>query len=358
MKICLVCVEIFAWGKYGGFGRSARMLGRELVRRGYDVTAVVPRREDQKRVEMLDGIRILGFDRTNPMSMLRLFREANADIYHSQEPSFATYLAQIAMPHRKHIVTFRDTRFINDWWVEFKYPSKNHLQVFLNFLYEDNFLVSRAVRRADRCFATANFLIPKARTKYRLSVDPVFLPSPIPFVENVSKSTSPLVCFVARLDRRKRPYLFFELARKFPHVQFESIGVGQDVQWERTIQSKYMDLPNLKFHGFVDQFSEPRLLEIWNKAWILVNTSARESLPTTFVEATGNGCAILSEIDPDGFASQFGYRVENGDYESGMRFLLEDDRWRMLGQKGRDYTTAYYGIDEALRRHITIYDDL
>ena len=37
MRICLICVEIFAWGKYGGFGRATRMIGRELVRRGRDV---------------------------------------------------------------------------------------------------------------------------------------------------------------------------------------------------------------------------------------------------------------------------------------------------------------------------------
>jgi hypothetical protein len=114
MKICLICVEIFAWGKYGGFGRSTRMLGRELIKQGIEVSAVVPRRNGQKSVEILDGIKVLGFERANPFSMLKLFREVNADIYHSQEPSFGTYLAQQAMPIRKHLVTFRDTRLFKD----------------------------------------------------------------------------------------------------------------------------------------------------------------------------------------------------------------------------------------------------
>ena len=60
-RICLICVEIFAWGKYGGFGKAARIIGRELVKRGYEVFAVVPRREDQKEEEILDGITVLGF---------------------------------------------------------------------------------------------------------------------------------------------------------------------------------------------------------------------------------------------------------------------------------------------------------
>ena len=49
-----------------------------------------------------------GFDPRRPFSALELFRQADADIYHSQEPSFGTYLAQRAMPDRKHVVTFRD----------------------------------------------------------------------------------------------------------------------------------------------------------------------------------------------------------------------------------------------------------
>ena len=119
MRICLICVEIFAWGKYGGFGRSTRMIGKELARRGIEVAAVVPRRAGQGAVEMLDGIRVLGFDSRQPFTAMNLFREADADIYHSQEPSFGTYLAQLAMPKRKHVITFRDTRDLKDWWIEF-----------------------------------------------------------------------------------------------------------------------------------------------------------------------------------------------------------------------------------------------
>jgi len=27
MRICLISVEIFSWGKYGGFGRATRIIG-------------------------------------------------------------------------------------------------------------------------------------------------------------------------------------------------------------------------------------------------------------------------------------------------------------------------------------------
>jgi len=358
MKICLICTEIFAWGKYGGFGRSTRIIGRELARRGFDVTAIVPLRSGQRAVEVLDGIRVLGFKSHLPFSALDLIRSADADIYHSQEPSFGTYLAQRAMPGRKHIVTFRDTRDLHDWWIEFLHPSLSYLQVISNFIYEDNFLVHHAVRKADGWFTAAQFLIPKARRKYRLPRDPEFLPSPILFPNNVEKSETPLVCFVGRLDRRKRPQTFFELAEQFPEVRFEVVGAGRDSNWERELKSKYGHLSNLSIRGFVDQFDGGELSNLLARSWVLVNTSAREGLPTSFVEAAGHGCAILSEIDPDGFASRFGCHVTNGDYAGGFKYLLRNYNWQKMGKVGMKYSRKTFSLTTSIQQHIDIYRSL
>lgn len=358
MKICLICVEIFAWGKYGGFGRSTRMLGRELTRHGLEVTAVVPRRTGQKPVEVLDGMRVLSFEPKQPLSAIQLFKAANADIYHSQEPSFGTYLAQWAMPSRKHVVTFRDTRDFHDWLLEFTYPSLNHLQVLANFIYEDNLLVKNAVRRADRHFVAANFLKPKARHKYRLKNDPDFLPSPIPLPSQITKSETPLVCFVGRFDRRKRPEIFLELAAHFPHVQFVAAGTGRNLAWEHDLRAAYRHIPNLEFAGFLDQFSGTQLTELLGKSWILINTSVREGLPTSFIEAAAHGCAILSGIDPDGFASRFGYHAKNEDYAAGLNYLLTNNHWASLGQNAREHVLHIFGLETSIQQHIKIYQEV
>ena len=189
LHVCLICVEIFAWGKYGGFGRATRLIGRELIKRGVRVTAVVPRRLDQKPEEMLDGIRVLSFAKTGMGKQYRLYKEIDADIYHSEEPSFGTYLAWMAMPHKKHMITFRDTRRFSDWWTEFCLPSLSRLQVLINFLYEDNFLVHHAVRHADARYAAANLLKPMVVRKYGLKAEPAFLPTPVQISENIEKSS-------------------------------------------------------------------------------------------------------------------------------------------------------------------------
>ncbi|MBI5944773.1 MAG: glycosyltransferase family 4 protein [Chloroflexi bacterium] len=358
MKVCLIAVEIFAWGKNGGFGRSTRMIGRELARRGVEVTAVVPRRADQRKVEMLDGIRVLGFEPHQPISALKLFREADADIYHSQEPSFGTYLAKRAMPDRKHVVTFRDTRDFYDRWIEFTNPSLNYLKALASSFYEDNFLVHNAVRSADRWFTASKMLIPKARKKYQLGEDPQFLASPIPFAESAQKSERPLVCFVARLDRIKRPHIFFELAGQFPEVDFVAVGAGQNSSFESQLRMRYASLPNLELRGFVDQFDGSELSDLLSKSWILVNTSLKEALPTSFVEAAGHGCAILSELDPDGFSSNFGYYITDGDYAAGLRALLRDGSWMEKGSLGREYCREVFAVDTSIKNHLKIYESL
>ncbi len=358
MHICLISVEIFAWGKYGGFGRDTRIIGRELVKRGLQVSVVVPRRGEQKPVEELDGMRILSFPPKALFSASDLFRQAQADIYHSFEPSLNTYLAQRAMPDRKHIITFLDPRTTADWLTELRLPSVNHLQVLSNWLYEDNGLVQRAARRADSWFTPAYFIIPKIRKKYRLPEDPGFLPTPVVMPEQVQKSPNPTVCYIGRWDRRKRPELFFELVKSFPRVRFLAAGQSRDAEWENDLRNKYGDLPNLEMLGFIDQFNGDKLWQVFNQSWVLVNTAAREGLPNALKEAAAHACAILSSVDPDGFASRFGYHARRDDFVAGLQELLDNNTWEARGMLGREYVRQEFEIKRAIDQHIRVYQQL
>ena len=239
MKVCLISVEIFAWGKYGGFGRATRTIGSELVKRGHQVSVVVPLRQDQKPVEMLDGMTVYGFPPLWPWASSRLFRQCDADVYHSCAPSFSTHLAMRAMPDRAHIVTVRDPRDFSDWKMEFALPSLNRLQVVHNFLYEHSWLVQRAVRRSNAVYAPAQYLIPKIQSLYHLARAPGFLPTPVTIPDQVRKAEQPTVCYIARLDRRKRPTLFLDLARQFPGVTWLTSMMDQ------MLPSKRISMPFL-----------------------------------------------------------------------------------------------------------------
>lgn len=358
MKICFICVEIFAWGKYGGFGRATRTIGRELAKRGIEVFAVVPRRKNQSPVEELDGITVLSFPSCFPWLSKKLYRICDADIYHSSEPSFGTYLAMKEMPNRKHIVTFRDPRDLGDWKMEYELPSLSKLQVLSNHLYESNFLVKRAVQRVDGVFCIAKYLIPKVKSMYGLKSDPHFLPTPVVIPDKVQKVATPTICFIARLDRRKRPEMFLELAKKFPRAKFIAVGKSRDEKWDSYLRKTYSNLPNLEMAGFVDQFSSPLHSQILEKSWIMVNTATREALPNAFLEAAAHRCAILSAVDPDGFASQFGYHAKEDDFSRGVDFLLENQRWKERGECGYEYVKETFEINRAIDQHIAVYDQI
>ncbi len=89
-----------------------------------------------------------------------------------------------------------------------------------------------------------------------------------------------------------------------------------------------------------------------------MNTSVRECLPVSFLEAAAHGCAILSFVDPDGFASNFGHHVKDTDLESGLRWLLEGDRWRELGERGRAYVAEVHGRKRVIDLHLGAYQAL
>jgi glycosyltransferase involved in cell wall biosynthesis len=322
------------------------------------VTAIVPRRLGQKEIDELDDIRVLSFRSWDLASAYRLYRHTNADIYHSQEPSFGTYLAMKAMPGKKHVVTIRDPRQSYDWRIELKLPTLNPLQVLSNWLYEDNWLVKQAVQQADGQFTTAEFLVSKAKQKYHLKNAPIFLPTPVDIPVKVDKSPTPLICYVGRWDRRKRPELFFELAKLYPNLRFTAIGMSRDPAWEQHLRRTYGGLPNLKLAGFIDQFRDDDLLKIFEQSWIVVNTSAREGLPNVFLEAAASGCAILSSVDPDGFATRFGYFAREDDFAHGLEELLKNDLWEKCGLRGRQFVSQVFATELAINKHLAIYERL
>ncbi len=359
MKVCLICSELFAWGKFGGFGRATRLIGRELAKRGVTVCAVVPRRGNQKAVEILDGITVLGYPFSQALTCTNLFKECDADIYHSEQPSITTWVAQKAMPHKKHIVTFQDPKGWHDWMLEIVSPSFNSLRALAAWAYENSALVTKALNHSDGLYYCARYLQEKIPCVYSINKPLEFLPTPIYLPKNnADKSKRPTVCFVGRWDRRKKPERFFELARKNPGIRFIAPGKSQDCRWDAHLRSKYGVLPNVEMPGFLDQFSTNRLSEILSQSWILVNTSTREGLPNAFLEALAHKCALLGAVNPENLTDRYGHVIKNGDFNSGLKHLLSDSRWKEKGEAGFAYVIRHYELHKAIDAHMAIYKEL
>jgi glycosyltransferase involved in cell wall biosynthesis len=287
---------------------------------------------------------------------MRAVRSADADVYQHTQASLGAYLAQWAMPDRAHVVECADPRDWDDWKIDFRLPTHSALRLVPSFVYFGTRPAALSAQQADAVQVPARFLQEKVRRLYRLSADPRYVPMPFDPPVTVKKSASPLVVFVGRLVRRKRPEIFLDVARRFPNVRFVVMGGGSDESYAGEMKRRGATLSNVEFTDFIDQASDHRFFSTLSEAWILINTAAREGLPLTFIEAAANCCAILSACNPDGYASSFGYHVTDGDFARGLDTLLAGDTWRMAGERGRAHADREHVSGPAIEQQISLYE--
>jgi glycosyltransferase involved in cell wall biosynthesis len=358
VKVCIICNQFAAFGKIGGFGTAARALARGLKRRGVDVCAVVVRRTGQAAVETLDGVTVHGRSEWETLGSGRIYREIGADLYHSQEPTLATWHAERAVPEAAHVVTSRNPRPYREHFQGFYHSSwARRLRFPATWLYEISPFVGAAVRRADRVFVAARFLAPVTRRLYGVAGS--FLPTPmhVPAVLP-QKAARPTVLFVARFDPLKRVERFIALARALPEYRFIAVGKAHERAYDRKVRALMSGVPNLEAPGFVSVFDTPGLAPYYGAAWVLVNVSLREGLPDTFLEAAAHGCAVLSTLDPEGFPSRFGLHVADRDLEDGLRRLVAGDLWRAKGEAARREVAETFEEGRATDAHLAAYEEI
>jgi glycosyltransferase involved in cell wall biosynthesis len=366
VRICYVSPEVFSWGVHGGFGYITRTLSRELAIRGIDVNVVTQRRKGQNTEEYLDGVKIISFNTFSnlcyPLNSLlskslskNYYKKADADIYHSQEVSYNTIIAQRTCPRRKHIITFQDPYDEREWGriakVDPRYRLKTKNRLRLVF---ENKVLSYGCQKADGLYSQANFLSKRAKILFNLHCDPIFLPNPVPIPKIVEvKSDRPTVCFLARWDPQKRVEIFFNLARLNPDIQFIAMGHSHSLEKDIKLRKKFGKVSNLSLTGFV---SEKEKSHILSKSWALVNTSIREALPVSFLESLAHRTPIISGENPENITTKFGYHVKSDDFSSTLRKMIMDPDRKRKGEKGRKYVKKIHALDKVVEEHIQVYE--
>jgi glycosyltransferase involved in cell wall biosynthesis len=360
LRVCFIVGEIFHWGNYGGFGALTRTIGANLVKKGIEVYVLLlySTKEKHRAIETLDGMTVISLPSRRNHT---LYKACDADIYHSEDASSGSYFAKKAMPDRKHIITFQDPMYFEELVLsQLSFHSK-----WSNPFYRINqkvrykigdFLVGKAVHKADDLFSQANYIIPKISSMYGLKKSAEFLPNPVEVPKSpLKKADEPTVCFLGRWEPVKRVKDFMELAKSFPDVRFIATGKAHDEERDQFLRKKYGDVPNLEMPNWVFGEEKSKILE---ESWVMINPSVRECLPVSFLEAGAYECAILSSNNPDNFAEKFGYHVRDNDFAKGLKFLLEDEEWRKRGKLGRKYVEEVHEIEKVLQQHMEIYERL
>jgi glycosyltransferase involved in cell wall biosynthesis len=362
MRICFIVGEIFHWGTFGGFGALTRTIGSNLVKRGVEVFVVMlyETKQEHKTIETLDGMTVVTLPSRRDLT---LYKACDADVYHSEDATSGSYYAQKAVqdPQVKHVITFQDPMYIDELilsqlsyhkeWSSPLYRLSSRLRFRAGYRY-----IREAVHNADGLYAQAKYIIPKISSMYGLREASTFLPNPVDIPQRrLRKADRPTVCFLGRWEPVKGVERFMELARAFPAVRFVAAGRAHDDERDRHLRETYKDVPNLEMPGWVFGEAKDRMLE---ESWVMINTSVRECLPVSYLEGAAYECAILSSNNPDDFASNFGYHVQDHDYAKGLRALLDGDAWRTRGKTGRRYVEATHELSRVIDTHLSIYKDL
>ncbi|MEM1510804.1 MAG: glycosyltransferase family 4 protein [Sulfolobales archaeon] len=366
MRVAFIVSETFAGKRRGGFGWLVKLVSSELARRGFEVFVIAWREPGHPEEYVVDDVRVVTYSyhfETKSIvrhlidytEAIKVIRDVGADVYVSIEAMVETLLAELFVRKARHVVWAQDPFDWHDY--ELMASVDPYYKISKARFLANRLVLGQAYKRADLVLSQARFYIEKLGNLYGINHDRIhYLPNPvhpIPEETSIRKSDEPLICYLGRMDPQKRYWLFFELAKHFPDIKFIAIGAPSILYEDmfREIVEKYRGLNNLELLGFV---SEHKKQEILNKSWILVLPSIREGLPIAMLEALAHKVAILSSVNPDRLTERFGYYVEYGDFADGLKRLLRNNEWKVLGEKGYKYVKKHHSLDKVITKFVTL----
>lgn len=364
MRVCYIANEFFAYGIYGGFGALLRSFCRGLNARGIETYALIRRYteeaiREQPDIEDIEGTTVVALPKGYAARCMRrdLFELPDADLYVSMEPRFDTLLAKRANPDKKHAILFGDPHDWPEFWAVARQDPQNNSAWSKWKLWAQHKTLDAFRHRAAHCvdahFAHGHEIGLRASKLYGVNPQPTFLPNPIDVPEGpIEKAEQPTVLFLARWDLQKRPELFVRLARAFPTVRFVMAGSATDPEVDGKLRHTYQDIPNLVLPGHISGSAKDQWLR---ESWILVNTSVREGMPVSYLEALSYECSILSSLEADNLVSRYGCVSKDDNFANALTRLLENDRWRELGRQGRIHVEEVFEFDKAIDATVEAY---
>ena len=366
-KICFCAFETYPFlsqtnlGFIGGAELQQVLIGKELIKNGFDVSFVVFD-HGQKSFEIINGIKIYktvprGYVLSGPKSFYHAFKsvwnalkQADADIYYQRCAGRETGFVALFCHLRKK-------RFVwglaSDMDVDstFSRNAKLYVRILYNF----------GIKRADYIIAQSEYqqeLLKRNFNKGSIIIKSAY---PIEKIEK-SKSTPPIVLWVGTIKPEwKQPKLFLELAKKIPDAKFQMVGgTSRNKQFYDKIKEEAERIPNLEFVGFVPY---PDVNKYFNNASILVNTSSAEGFSNTFLQAWAAYTPVVSlNVDPDEIICRYKLGFHSKIFEQmveDVKILLKDEKSReKMGMKGRRYVEREHDIKKIVKGYEKLFYNL
>lgn len=150
------------------------------------------------------------------------------------------------------------------------------------------------------------------------------------------------VLYVGSFQRRKRPYLVIDAAKRFPDIEFHLIGSGP-LESSLLKAKKRFNASNVYFHGHVPL---EKLVSSMQEADVFLFPSIHEGFPKVTIEAAATGlpAIVFNNYKPETVLNgETGFIV--GDVEEMMEklaILIEDaDLRHKMGERAREYAKRF-----------------
>lgn len=323
IKVGLLVEEFYDkdLGGFGGYGILAREYIAKYIPNSEIEVEVIIGSNSKKEIKTItrDGIKIhylpknwsskMDIDFIYLNLVQKFFKEQKFDVYLSIEMSKIAYEVMRREKDKKLILWVQDPRPDYDWEEIKSVPMSNEYDSYINYYSKWEGRIQSLLKKMNEekrliLISQGEYLKKKAIDLYKLPKDTKieYFPNPVVINDNFNiADKKDNVLFLGRLTPVKRPWIYFELAKKFPENIFYVCGQGTEID---KIIEKYKDVKNLKFMGHVSGEDKERLLR---ECKVLVNTSIHEAIPVSFLEAISYGQKVLSCQNPDDITKNNGY---------------------------------------------------
>jgi glycosyltransferase involved in cell wall biosynthesis len=301
MKVCFVCLSAYPLISgseeqiVGGAEVQCVTIARQLQNMGNSVTFLVYD-HGQKPIEHYDGIKVVKITGISPyfsnktiLFQWNLFRSLvsiDSDYFYIRGGrNLITAISPLLKILNKRIIY----SFSSDMDLDVKNSKKIAYYIFKKVLHQVDYILAQTKSQQN----SISNIIGRDSTIVRNAV-----PNPKHIPENTD--TKNIIIWVSTLKKEwKRPELFIELAKRLPQYHFVLIGgpsIGEEEYFKDLVQAT-SSMDNFEMKGFV------RIEDIeqyFSRALMLVNTSAVEGFPNTYLQAWSNSSPVVTlDIDPD-----------------------------------------------------------
>ena len=172
-----------------------------------------------------------------------------------------------------------------------------------------------------------------------------------------------IIVWVARCEPWKNPFLFLELAKRFPKEQFVMVAAPLETQLElfKEVRKQAKHIKNMRF---IEGLPHRKLDEYFAHAKITVNTSDFEGYSMAFMQSGLAGTPIATlNLNPDSIITTYNLGTcAHGDFEllvQQVRTLLEQPEELEIKSKNvTGYMRAHYDIERVAEKWLHLFAEM